>query len=255
MGRVSYVDALLEAIAASRRSGRDISAAAVGHTGAVRDLKSRRDVRGSTLEALCRELGLEFYIGPPRSVSPEIARALGLPEACSTEEVLSAIIRLVRGEVIAPETDARNSTGECVSTRRALAEAKADAQGHADASQGAPLEAPAGFASELTAREIAELLGESWRYIQEVASREGWPFEPRRINGGIVHAFRVCQLPLDTYSRVLEAQAAASDIASRKEAEQASGRVAGSEKAKPARCRDERASGQYKPRPGSAPCR
>lgn len=100
---MSYVDALLEAIAASRRSGRDISVAAVGHTGAVRDLKNRRDVRGSTLEALCRELGLEFYVGPPRSVSPEVARALGLPETCSTQDALLAINQLLRGE--APSID------------------------------------------------------------------------------------------------------------------------------------------------------
>ena len=98
---MSYVDALLEAIAASRRSGRDISISAVGHAGAVRDLKRRRDLRASTLEALCRELGVEFYIGPPRSVSPEIARALGLPETCSTQDALLAINQLIRSRVVA----------------------------------------------------------------------------------------------------------------------------------------------------------
>ena len=88
---VFYIDVLLEAVGNSRRSGRDISIAAVGHASAVRDVKRRRDLRASTLEALCRELDLEFYIGPPRAVPAGIARALGLPDTCSVEDALVAI--------------------------------------------------------------------------------------------------------------------------------------------------------------------
>ena len=113
---MSYVDALLEAIAASRRSGRDISVAAVGHTGAVRDLKSRRDVRGSTLEALCRELGLEFYVGPPRSVPLEVARALELPGDCSTQDALLAINKLLRGSASSIETSPAEIAEQVVSS-------------------------------------------------------------------------------------------------------------------------------------------
>ncbi len=61
-----YPNTILKAAAHSGRSERDISIAAVGHESAIRSLKRGLDARASTLEALCRELGLEFYIGPPR---------------------------------------------------------------------------------------------------------------------------------------------------------------------------------------------
>ena len=88
---MNYIDVLLEAIGTSRRSAREISIAAVGHASAVRNLRQRRDVRASTLEALCRELGLEFYIGPDRAVSSEIAKALELPHDCSVQDVVTKI--------------------------------------------------------------------------------------------------------------------------------------------------------------------
>ena len=64
--RMTYADAILAALARSGRSGREVSIAAVGHESAIRSLKRGMDVRTSTLLALCEELGLEFYVGPPR---------------------------------------------------------------------------------------------------------------------------------------------------------------------------------------------
>ena len=68
---MTYSDAILAALARSGRSGRDVSIAAVGHESAIRSIKRGMDVRVSTLLALCRELGLECYVGPNR---PEPAR-------------------------------------------------------------------------------------------------------------------------------------------------------------------------------------
>ena len=63
---MTYLDAILAALARSGRSGRDVSIAAVGHESAIRSIKRGMDVRVSTLVALCEELGLEFYVGPRR---------------------------------------------------------------------------------------------------------------------------------------------------------------------------------------------
>ena len=63
---MTYSDAILAALARSGRAGRDVSIAAVGHESAIRSIKRGMDVRTSTLRALCEELGLEFYVGPPR---------------------------------------------------------------------------------------------------------------------------------------------------------------------------------------------
>ena len=43
--------------------------AAVGHESAIRSIKRGMDVRASTLRRVCEELGLEFYVGPPRTGS------------------------------------------------------------------------------------------------------------------------------------------------------------------------------------------
>ena len=64
--RMTYSDTILAALARSGRSGREVSFAAVGHESAIRSIKRGMDVRASTLAALCDELGLEFYVGPPR---------------------------------------------------------------------------------------------------------------------------------------------------------------------------------------------
>ena len=61
-----YSDAILAALSQDKRSARDISIAAVGHESAIRSIKRGLDVRASTIQALCDELDLEFYIGPPR---------------------------------------------------------------------------------------------------------------------------------------------------------------------------------------------
>ena len=63
-------DLLLEALKKSGRSAREVSLAAVGHESAIRSIKRGLDLRVSTAEALCRELDLEFYIGPPRPPAP-----------------------------------------------------------------------------------------------------------------------------------------------------------------------------------------
>ena len=72
-----YTDAILAALSQGKRSARDVSIAAVGHESAIRSLKRGLDLRASTIQALCEELGLEFYVGPPRdeAATPEIADA------------------------------------------------------------------------------------------------------------------------------------------------------------------------------------
>ena len=62
---MTYSDVILAALARSGRAGREVSIAAVGHESAIRSIKRGMDVRTSTLRALCEELGLEFYVGPP----------------------------------------------------------------------------------------------------------------------------------------------------------------------------------------------
>ncbi len=71
---MTYADALLQALAQSGRSGRDVSIDAVGHESAIRSLKRGLDLRVSTLQALCRVLDLEFYVGPPRETDEGPAR-------------------------------------------------------------------------------------------------------------------------------------------------------------------------------------
>ena len=71
-----YHKVLLEAVARSGRSARDISLAAVGHESAVRSLRRGLDLHVSTVERLCRELGLELRIGPPGRSSDD-DKALG----------------------------------------------------------------------------------------------------------------------------------------------------------------------------------
>ncbi len=51
----------------------------------------------STAEALCRELELEFYIGPPRRVSTHILEALDLATSSTLEDALVAIAKHKRG--------------------------------------------------------------------------------------------------------------------------------------------------------------
>ena len=88
---MSYIDELLRAISLSDRSARDISVAAVGHDSAVRNLKRGQDLRVSTLEALCRELGIEFYVGQPRLGPPGISKVLELNYASTTDEAAAAL--------------------------------------------------------------------------------------------------------------------------------------------------------------------
>ena len=90
-----WIEELLEAIKRSPRSERDISIAAVGHGGAIRNLRSNGDMRVSTLEALCRELDQEFYVGPRRPAVPQdVTQALDLGGDCDIATAVDAITSL-----------------------------------------------------------------------------------------------------------------------------------------------------------------
>ena len=98
-----YANVILNAVAKSGRSNRDVSLQAVGHESAIHSLKRGLDARASTLEALCDALDLEFYIGPPRGTAPAespalstvvpgaITGMLGLPEGAEADAVVAAI--------------------------------------------------------------------------------------------------------------------------------------------------------------------
>ena len=88
---MNYIDEILRAVNLGGRSGRDISMAAVGHDSAVRNLKRGQDLRVSTLEALCRELDLEFYVGQPRLGPPGISKVLELDYASTPEDAAAAL--------------------------------------------------------------------------------------------------------------------------------------------------------------------
>ena len=88
-----YSDAILEAFTESRRSGREVSFAAVGHDGAIKSLKRGLDLRGSTIRALCEELGLEFYVGPPREVPSAILDAVSLDRKATITDTVQTIER------------------------------------------------------------------------------------------------------------------------------------------------------------------
>ena len=93
----------LEAVERSGRSARDISLAAVGHESAVRSLRRGLDLRVSTVEGLCRELGLEFHVGSPRSVGRSLDERIdwSAPEtlrttpSASDEKALGKLLRAI----------------------------------------------------------------------------------------------------------------------------------------------------------------
>ena len=102
-----YHKVLLEAVERSERSAREISLAAVGHESAVRSLRRGLDMRVSTVEGLCRELELEFHVGPPRSAGrslnegadPPTPGARNAPSASDEKalgKLLNAIARTYR---------------------------------------------------------------------------------------------------------------------------------------------------------------
>ena len=115
-----YTDAILAALSQGKRSARDVSIAAVGHESAIRSLKRGLDLRASTIQALCEELGLEFYVGPPRdeAATPEVADATpdvapdwamemqeGLQGSLQTELAeLKAELRLISSTDLSNET-------------------------------------------------------------------------------------------------------------------------------------------------------
>ena len=103
---MTYADALLEALAQSGRSGREVSIDAVGHESAIRSLKRGLDLRVSTIQALCRVLGLEFYVGPPRETgeSPSQSETYTPSEMHGGDAVLPAD---VVGESTLSRTDRR----------------------------------------------------------------------------------------------------------------------------------------------------
>ena len=83
-----YHKVLLEAVERSGRSAREISLAAAGHESAVRSVRRGLDMRVSTLEGLCRELGLELHVGPPR-----VRDVASAPEDAELRELLDAIVK------------------------------------------------------------------------------------------------------------------------------------------------------------------
>ena len=84
----SYQEALLEAVERSGRSAREISISAVGHESAIRSLRRGLDLRVSTVEGLCRELGLELHVGPPQA--RDVPTALGGAEL---QKLVDAIVK------------------------------------------------------------------------------------------------------------------------------------------------------------------
>lgn len=83
-----YHKVLLEAVERSDRSARDISMAAVGHESAIRGLRRGLDMRISTVEGLCRELGLELHVGPP-----QLRNASSAPDDAELQELLDDIVK------------------------------------------------------------------------------------------------------------------------------------------------------------------
>ena len=83
-----YHKVLLEAVGRSERSARDISMAAVGHESAIRSLRRGLDLRLSTVEGLCRELGLELHVGPP-----QLRNASSAPDDAELQKLLDDIVK------------------------------------------------------------------------------------------------------------------------------------------------------------------
>ena len=83
-----YHKVLLEAVERSERSARDISMAAVGHESAIRSLRRGLDLRFSTVEGLCRELGLELHVGPP-----QLRSASSAPDDAELQKLLDDIVK------------------------------------------------------------------------------------------------------------------------------------------------------------------
>ena len=112
---VTYAEQIIRALERSGRSAREVSIAATGHESAVRSLRRGLDLRASTIDLLCRELGLEFYVGPQRedSVAGPIAAALGLSGGASAREAVAAIEGMtapthgVDGDDLVPVSDRR----------------------------------------------------------------------------------------------------------------------------------------------------
>ncbi len=71
-----YLHTVLDAARASGRSEREISRAATGQPGALSLIKTGRVPSVERTRLLCDALGLEFYIGPPRT-APDAERPAG----------------------------------------------------------------------------------------------------------------------------------------------------------------------------------
>lgn len=140
---MTYAQTLLEALAQSGRSGRDVSIDAVGHESAIRSLKRGLDLRVSTLQALCRVLGLEFYVGPLRETGPQPARS-PYPELQEQGERLVSSAGVVREAGLSrADHQLLRSIGEVLGRlddpdlRTALASLMRFAHKHAASGQGA----------------------------------------------------------------------------------------------------------------------
>ena len=69
-------------------------------------------------QAICDALGLELYIGSGRSVTPEVARELGLKEDCTVDEAVRAIEQSRRWMRDAVRTIGANTEAELETYRR-----------------------------------------------------------------------------------------------------------------------------------------
>ena len=60
---------------------------------AIRSVLDGRTPSLARAQEICEALGIEFHVGPKRSVAPEISRALGLDGDCGVEDAVKAIER------------------------------------------------------------------------------------------------------------------------------------------------------------------
>ena len=104
-----------KAVNQSGQTGAEISRKALGNKYAVARIFRGHDPASTRLAKICAELGLEFYIGPPRddaglNNSPdysEIAPVLGLPPESSADEILASIAALAERAARAGKDAAR----------------------------------------------------------------------------------------------------------------------------------------------------
>ena len=94
-----YLNVILEAARKSSRSARDVSLAATGQPSTISMIKRCRVPSVERVRLLCEELGLEFYVGPPREVPASIAALLELEDDRSEKAAVRALKRLLKFDI------------------------------------------------------------------------------------------------------------------------------------------------------------